>query len=120
MASDYIHLGKKLDAPKEAAVKLSNKTYYPTAYIAGVEGMDVEDGDEVIMKGKVKSCTTSSRNGKKDYSCDIDVTHLKVVNPKSSSDGLDSALSKIEKKKQDASEETDETDSPEEEKAEGE
>ncbi len=121
MAKDsYIHLGKKPESiTKAMPMRESPKMYYPSAHISGVEGMDVEDGDEVLMKGKVTSCTTSSRDGKKTYSCEVEVTHLKVDGSESSG-GLDKALSKIEKEKMDASEETDEIDSTDQEDAEGE
>jgi len=121
MAKDsYIHLGKKIEPMSESPIKSPSKEYFPSCHISGVEGMEVEDGDEVVLRGRVTSCTESSRNGKKDYSCEVEVTGLKVTAPKDSGDGLDSALSKIEKKKADGAEEVDETDTAEEEDAEGE
>ncbi len=104
MAKGFIDLGKKADSMvvKEASPSKTPKIHYPSCYISDVEGLDVEDGDEVVLRGKVTSCTTTSRDGKKGYSCEIEVNSLKVDGESlkaDKGDGLDSALSKIEEDK---------------------
>lgn len=100
----FMDLGKKYSpmATVEAKPKKEPKIHYPSCYVSDVEGLDVEDGDDVVLKGKVTSCTTTSRDGKTSYSCEIEVNGLKVDGKSLKADsgaGLDSALDKIEEKK---------------------
>ncbi len=82
------------------AEKTTKKKYYPTLYISGVEGLDLEVGDITFTaSGKVTSCTETQREGgKTTYSCEIEVHGLDVED-NAESDGLDKAISKIAKKK---------------------
>ncbi len=105
MPKGFIDLGKKADPMGAISPKPDKapKIHYPSCYISDVEGLDVEDGDEVILRGKVTSVTTTSRGGKKGYSCDVEVNSLKVDGESlkaGSAKGLDDALDDISKEKE--------------------
>lgn len=97
---DYIDLGKSLETGPVAPTKTKNKKSYPTLYINGVKGLDFPDGEfELMAKARLISKTKNMKTG--EYSCDIEILG---INPECCSEdedeqGLDSALSKIEKKK---------------------
>jgi hypothetical protein len=92
----FIDLGQKPEAVGNIPAKPSDKAYYPSMHVSGV---DLKDGDEVLIKGVVTSCTSSSRNGKKTYSCEVEGKSMKVVPKGGGEDKLDAALTKIEKSK---------------------
>ncbi len=123
--SDFIDLGAKSEPIGSLKPSKTPKVHYPSLYVSGIEGLDgVEDGDEVTIKGTVTSCTSTSRDGKTTYSCEIEARELSPEDSTDSEDGgdgLDSALSDIQKKKADQSGEEDDTnDTPADEADEGE
>lgn len=88
------------------ASKPSSKPYYPTASLSNLQDVNPEKGDEVVLKGTIKSVT----DGELGYSC---VVELHEITCDCGGD-LGSALDKIAKKKQEDSEdETSEEDAAE-------
>lgn len=102
MANEFMDLGAKpmeaTIAPKPSDAK---KKYYPSVYVSNCDKLDVEQGDEVLIKGKVTSCTMTNRNGVETCSCEIECTGLQVTDDvdEPNGEGLDGALDKISKKK---------------------
>lgn len=114
--NQFIDLGQESTGccVPESSKKGEKKKYYPTLYISGVEGLDLQTGDiEFRAKGRVVSISRreSADDGEK-CSCEIEVHSINypgAVPEDDSEDSteskLDSKLSEIEKKK--ASEEGD-------------
>lgn len=95
-----IDLGKTSDLKSFPEKTGKNKKYYPSIYISGVPGLEVEVGDITFLaKGKVVSCTETKRNGEDaSYSCEIEL-HGIDVKEYDASDDIDEAMDKISKKK---------------------
>lgn len=91
-----INLGKKWnDSPVKPAGSSDSKMSYPSLYLDGVKGLDLETGDiEFTAKGKVTSCTERDDGT---CSCTIEVHEMDCQGCEE--EGLDEALKKIASKK---------------------
>jgi hypothetical protein len=108
----FIDLGREMDcgpcSPKSDSQKGDKKKYYPTLYITGVEGVDLEPGEiEFRAKGRVVSISKreTEEDGEK-CSCEIEVHSIDYPGAKPEDDSgdtseksLDKSLSDIESKK---------------------
>lgn len=103
----FIDLGVK---PSNDVVRQAtpNKPFYPSVHISKVEG-EFSVGDEVMLKCRVKRATEEDDGS---YSCELEARQMSASGgKKDAGDGLDSALNKISKKKQESdAEEADEVD----------
>lgn len=107
MAKDsFVDLGvnREKTEPSPQNDVSNSKVYYPSVYISGNVGCDLEAGDEVLISGVVTGCTKTTRDGKTTYSCDVECRGIKVSGLSSKKDGLDFALSEIEKERHDVEE----------------
>lgn len=104
-----INLGREYDAcspccAEKPASKSSKKgekrINYPTLYLSGVN-LGVGTGEfEFSGKGKVVSVSERTRDGKTEYSCEIEVHAMSVDGGEASKeDGLEGALKDIASKK---------------------
>lgn len=97
---DYIDLGKSLPGIAQPVEKDKKKKHYPMLYISGVKGLDFPDGEFKFMaKARLLSKTKNLKTG--EYSCDIEMLGIdpECCSEDKDEQGLDFALSKIEKKK---------------------
>lgn len=102
--------GKKIDfgaKPEKPAMVMDAKkeptVFYPTLHVGNIEGVaDLPSGEfDFTGRGKVVHKSVSERNGKKSYSCEIEVHHMTPTKADGSEDegGLDKALEDIESQK---------------------
>lgn len=93
-----INLGKKSDLCSPCChEKDEDKKYYPTLYISGVKGLDLDMGDVVfVAKGRVRSVAEREKSkGGEEMSYEIDVHEIEVKDESSIEDKMD----RIAKKK---------------------
>lgn len=98
-----IDLGAKPEKPSTISAKPSNKPYYPSLHvgnIAGVEGLPSGEFD-FTGRGRVVHKSVTERDGKKQYSCEIEVQHITPTGGAGGDEegGLDKALEEIASKK---------------------
>lgn len=84
---DYpINLGMKSKYPgmphAERTTEDSDKVHYPSLYLNGVE-VDLPDGGEITLKFKKLSETKSTRDGKTDFSCELEIHEIVGVKARS-------------------------------------
>lgn len=100
---DYpIDLGMKAKSPgmpyPERTTEDSDKVHYPSIYLNGVE-TDLPDGGEITIKFKKLSETKSTRDGKTDFSCELEIHEIVSVKAsskkKASRDESEDALDKL-------------------------
>ena len=104
MAKDsFINLGRNREKTELSRLNdgSDSKVYYPSVYISGNGNLDLEDGDDVLIRGIVIGCTKTTRDGKTTYSCDVECRGIKNSESSSKREGLDLALSEIEKERHD-------------------
>ncbi len=94
-----IDLGKKYGEEMAASKPMdSKKVSYPTLYISGVDDLSGIEGEFTFTaKGKVVSCTESTRDGKTNYSCELEVHSITPQGKakKDSGESLDEAMDTI-------------------------
>jgi hypothetical protein len=85
MPKEYpIDLGKKSDHSMMAMPKESeddSKVHYPSLYISGVK-VSLPDSGEITLKFKKLSETKSTREGKTDYSVELEIQEICDVESK--------------------------------------
>lgn len=105
-----IDLGRKCDTCEMTIApssKKGNKIYYPTLYISGVKGLDLEVGDiEFHAKGRVVSVSEreTMKNGQpsEEYAVEIEVQEMVPMGMsemEDSASGLEDAMDSIAAKK---------------------
>lgn len=101
---DYpIDLGMKSSSTHDMPMKRGEsekRVHYPSIYLNGVE-VDLPDGGEVTFKFTKLSETKSTRDGKTDYSCELEIHEIVNVKARSkkkaSRDESEDALDKLHK-----------------------
>ncbi len=80
------------------------KTYYPSLYLSGKE-LNLPDSGEIILKFKKVSESTSTREGKSDYSCELEIHQIVSVKAdakkRASRDDSEDALDKLREEAED-------------------
>jgi len=105
-----INLGRKaetMDMAITTSRKKSEKMYYPTLYISGIKGLDLEVGDiEFHAKGRVVSVSEreTMKNGEpsEEYAVEIEVQEMVPMGMEEMEDsasGLEDAINSIAAKK---------------------
>lgn len=105
-----INLGRKCDdciAPISPPSKKNNKVYYPTLYISGVKGLDLEVGEiEFHAKGRVVSVSEreTMKDGQPSEDCSVEIEVQEMVpmgmkEMEDSASGLEDAMDSIAAKK---------------------
>jgi hypothetical protein len=92
--------------------------HYPTLYVSGIDDVEIDalpEGEFTFTaKAKLLSSTESFRDGKRTYSCEIEIQSIKPEGgsrkkkSKSTEESLDEAFSETEKKKSESYSEDDE------------
>lgn len=99
---DYpIDLGTKSSCGSCCPVPMkedADRVYYPSLYLNGKE-VDLPDGGEIVLKFKKLSETKSTRDGKSEYSCELEIHEIVSVKggskKKASRDESEEALDKL-------------------------